>query len=598
MVTTGMCLHQAAVDITILRVLRVVGMAGQPQAPPAVTITDRPISWPVAGFSKGADKVRLLVGLFHLCIKKTRAIVGQNVVMNNILVPKSLMLPASNMRILSAVVFAALTLSLGGCLSLGIGPKVQLASFVQPTRIIEPQPSQSIQDHNLQSLDLNDLLEIARRNNPGLAIGAFDVQTARAQRNVVAAERWPQVSNVDSLRQYVQNQRLQAARLNGEPGMFSSGILAVDIVVRMPIFTGGRIRNEIGAADLASLAVDNKLARTWEELIFNVSSAYYTILGQRKVLESLNFSREVLTKHNRRVEDLMSVGKAARVDVLRTEVRIADLDQRLERERNVLEIQRRVLTSLIGAPLTREPVKVQGSLNLGPQQLDLSSAMPMAFSQRGDYRASRASLEAQALKVRASTGALWPRVSMDGAIGMRSATGIDDNGVAYTRRLNITTKRSADTPSNNNNYLATPLLREPWSNPDSTLPVGSLGVVVDYPIFDGGRIRSQISEQESRFASLQQQLRKLELQIRQEVEIALLNVSSSRRRADATRKAIEQSKESVRIEIQKFDLGKGSITDVLDAQSAMLEAETTHYRALSDYNIALAQLDMATGQKR
>lgn len=503
------------------------------------------------------------------------------------------------MRTLSAVVFAALTLSLGGCLSFGIGPKVQQASFVQPTRLIGPRPSQSIQAQNVQSLDLNDLLEIARRNNPSLASGAFDVQTSGAQRNVVAAERWPQVTNVDSLRQYVQNQRLQAATLNGEPGMFSSGILAVDIVVRMPIFTGGRIRNEIGAADLAALAVENRLARTWEELIFNVSSAYYSILGQRKVLESLNFSREVLTKHNRRVEDLMSVGKAARVDVLRTEVRIADLDQRLEREKNILEIQRRVLTSLIGAPLAQEPVKVQGSLKLGPQRLDLSSAMTMAFSERGDYRAARASLDSQALKVRASSGALWPKVSVDGSIGMRSATGIDDNGVAYTRRLNITTKRSADTSPSVSNYIApTPLLREPWSNPDSTLPVGSIGVVVDYPIFDGGRIRSQISEQEAKLASQGQQVRKLELQIRQDVETAMLNVSSSRRRAEATRKAIEQSKESVRIEIQKFDLGKGSITDVLDAQSAMLEAETTHYRALSDYNIAIAQLDMATGQKR
>lgn len=460
----------------------------------------------------------------------------------------------------------------------------------------ESKPYQNIQVQNQQSLDLNDLLEIARRNNPSLASGAFDVQASRAQRNVVASERWPQVSNVDSLRQYLQNQRLQAARLNGEPGMFSSGILAVDIVVRMPIFTGGRIRNEIGAADLASLAVENKLARTWEELIFNVSSAYYTILGQRKVLESLNFSREVLTKHNRRVEDLMSVGKAARVDVLRTEVRIADLDQKLERERNIMEIQRRVLTSLIGAPLSQEPVKVQGALNLGASSLDLIPAIAMAYSQRGDYRAARASLDAQAIKVRASTGALWPKVSIDGSIGIRSATGIDDNGVAYTRRLNITTARSAI--PNVSQIGPTPLLREPWPNPDSTLPVGSIGVVVDYPIFDGGRIRSQISEQESKFASLHQQLRKLELQIRQDVEVALLNVSSSRRRAEATRKAIEQSKESVRIEIQKFDLGKGSITDVLDAQSAMLEAETTHYRALSDYNIAIAQLDMATGQKR
>ena len=128
--------------------------------------------------------------------------------------------------------------------------------------------------------------------------------------------------------------------------------------------------------------------------------------------------------------------------------------------------------------------------------------------------------------------------------------------------------------------------------------MGNIGVVADYPIFDGGRITAQINEQETRLASAQANLRKLWLQIRLDVETAMLNVDSARKRVRATQKAIEQSKESFRIESEKYDLGKGSITDVLDAQSAMLDADTNHYRALADFNIALAQLGLATGEKR
>ncbi len=73
---------------------------------------------------------------------------------------------------------------------------------------------------------------------------------------------------------------------------------------------------------------------------------------------------------------------------------------------------------------------------------------------------------------------------------------------------------------------------------------------------------------------------------------------SAQQRVRFTQKAIEQAKESFRIESEKYDLGKGSITDVLDAQAAMLDAQTNHYRALSEYNIALAQLGLATGEKR
>ena len=443
-----------------------------------------------------------------------------------------------------------------------------------PARPVSSNPTQRL-------LNLDQCIEVARRNNPSLAAGAWDIQTALAQRDVAASEKWPQISTNDSYRNYVQTQRLQPARINAEPGMFSTSILAMDLVLKMPLFTGGRIRSEISAAEFLTLAAENRLARTWEELIFNISSAFYTILGQHRLIESLQFSREVLTKHKRRVLDMMAANKAARVDVLRTEVRIADVEQRLVREETVLEIQHRLLTTLMGITTEGMPVKVQGDLRLTGSSPNLNGALSMAYSERGDYRAARASLDAQVMKIDSARAAKWPKVSLDGSYGLRVAEGIDDNGVAYTKKLNEVKP-----------------LRGPWPNPDSNLPVGQIGVALDYPIFDGGRISSQVQEQETKLIAAQQLLRKLELQIRLDVETALLNISSARRRAEATQKAIEQSKESYRIEQEKYDLGKGSITDVLDAQSAMLDAQTNYYKALSEYNIALAQLGLATGEKR
>jgi outer membrane protein len=481
-------------------------------------------------------------------------------------------------------------LSISGCT--GFGPFSRQGVVVTPASVpLTPSAAAPPRFAVSQSpFTLDECIDMARRNNPSLASGSQDIQTALAQRSVAEAERWPQFSASGSYRRYVQNQRLQQARLNAEPGMFSSGVLSTDLLLRMPIFTGGRIRSEISAAEFLALAAENRLARTWEELIFNISSAFYTILGQRRLIESLEFSRDVLTKHRRRVLDMMAYEKAAKVDVLRTEVRIADLDQRLVREKTVLEIQRRILTALMGTSTEGGPVEVQGDLRLTGSAPDLNGALAMAYAERGDYRAARAGLDAQLMKINASRAALWPKVSLEGSLGMRAATNIDDNGVAFTQRLNW--PNSPAVPVKN-----APLLG-PWPNPDSNLPVGNLGVVVDYPLFDGGRISSQIREQESRFASAQQLLRKLELQIRLDVETALLNVSSARQRVQATRKAIEQSKESFRIEQEKYDLGKGSITDVLDAQAAMLEAQTNYYRALSEHGIAMAQLGLATGEKR
>jgi len=219
----------------------------------------------------------------------------------------------------------------------------------------------------------------------------------------------------------------------------------------------------------------------------------------------------------------------------------------------------------------------------------------MAFAERGDYRAALASLDAQAMKVNSARAARWPKLTLDGTFGMRAATGIGDNGIVYTDRVNNNTLWAKNpNPAANGRYSGGPI----WPYPEYILPVGSVALVAEYPIFTGGKIASQIDEQEAKLASAQAALRKLALQIRLDVETALLNVSSTRQRADAMRKAIEQSKESYRIEEQKYEVGKGTITDVLDAQAAMLDAETNYYKVVADYNIAVAQLGLATGEKR
>jgi outer membrane protein TolC len=85
----------------------------------------------------------------------------------------------------------------------------------------------------------------------------------------------------------------------------------------------------------------------------------------------------------------MRVGKAAKVDVLRTEVRLSDLDQRLVREQTVSEIQRRVLGTLMGIGDGSRPVTVRGNLSLNRRVPDLHGAIAMAYAERGDYRAAR-----------------------------------------------------------------------------------------------------------------------------------------------------------------------------------------------------------------
>ena len=417
-------------------------------------------------------------------------------------------------------------------------------------------------------LTLERSIEIALDNNPEVAATLWDVSVAGAREDQAKAARWPNLAYEGSYFKYFNPRPLFEARYNGERRVFSRQISRGDVLLKLPLFTGGRIINEIKAAELVRLAEENRLSRTRDELVFNVSSTFYGLLSQEKVIDSLKFSLNAMEEQRKKTAAMLEVAKVARVDLLRTEVRLADLQQSLERETNVQDIQKRLLATLLGLD-EKANLKIEGKLTFEKKGFNSEQLVPLALDRRPDYRAARDKVEAQAKRVDVARAGHSPNVNLLGAYSGRG-TGV----------IGVFDDRSAKNPTN----------RGPFYDEDA-----NIGVLVTMPLFEGGRISAKVREEWAALAAAQERLRKLNLQVRQEVEVAILDVRSSSERVKATEKAVEQGRESLRIETLKYSLGSGSITDVLDAQSALLQTETTYYRALSDFRTAIARLQLAVG---
>jgi outer membrane protein TolC len=265
----------------------------------------------------------------------------------------------------------------------------------------------------------------------------------------------------------------------------------------------------------------------------------------------------------------VEVEKAAKVDLLRTEVRVADLEQSLEKETNVLEVQKRLLANLMGLDFEKARMKFAGKLTFENVGYRAEQLVSRALELRPDFKAAKERLESQARRVDVAKAGHYPNVNLVGAYGYRGSgiMGVNDD-------------RNPLNPTD----------RGPFYDDD-----GQIGVTVTLPLFEGGRISAKVREEVSALAAAQERLRKLNLQVRQEVETAILDVDSSSARVKATEKALEQARESLRVETLKYNLGAGTITDVLDAQTALLLTETNYYRALADFRSALARLKLAVG---
>ena len=411
---------------------------------------------------------------------------------------------------------------------------------------------------------LAQCLDIALKNNPDIVGGGFDVLTTQAQKNIAVSQKLPVIGLGTRYTHFSDNQRLIQPRYNGEPGVFGDDVFAGDIVFSMPIFTAGRIENEIKATDLLSQSAVHSLTRTRHELVFNLSQVFYNILAQRHIIESQKFSKKALEEHKKRVGNLINVQRASKVDLLRTEVRLADIEQGLVREKNVMSILRRVLVNFMGFSKPGQEVDIIGELQLTAVDAKLHESISRAYSQRTDYLSAEKQVQAQEKRLDIARAGRWPIISSVASYGMRSA--------------------------------ANPDFRPSGAN--SSDDVGFVGFSLNIPLYEGGAISARVRKERSKLNSMRQQLRKLKLQLDLDVETAILNINSSNERVVATNKSIEQAKESLRIERSKYELGKGSITDVLDAQSALLITQTIYYRALSDYNTAVAQWHLAIGVEK
>jgi len=440
--------------------------------------------------------------------------------------------------------------------------------------ITPPTPSQASPakaDKLPGALTLETALEIALKNNPEVAANVWEVSAAGAKLDQAKAARWPSLTYESNYTKYLNSRPLWEARWNGERRLFTKQQARGDLIMKLPLFSGGRIINEIKAADLVRLAEENRLSRTRDELVFNVSSTFYGILSQEKVIASVKFSVQAMQEQQRKVAKMVEVAKAARVDLLRTEVRVADLVQSLEKETNILELQKRLLANLMGLDFNTAQLKFAGNLtfekvNYRPEQL-----VPQALEQRPDFLAAKKRLESQARKVDVARAARWPNVNLVGSYGVR---GSGVFGVYDDRFIKRATNRG------------------PFYDDD-----GNIALTLSLPVFEGGSITAKVKEEFSALAAAQERLRKLNLQVRQEVEAAILDINSNSERVRALEKSLEQARESLRIETLKYNLGSGIITDVLDAQTALLLTETTYYRALADFHTSLARLKLAVGGK-
>jgi outer membrane protein TolC len=159
---------------------------------------------------------------------------------------------------------------------------------------------------------------------------------------------------------------------------FARRHLNAGISATLPIYTGGRISSATGLArserDLAQASVRD----VERDLDFDVTSAYVRLVELDRDVEAAQESLKALTESRRIVAEALQVGKVARVDLLKIDTRLADVQATLIELTNNRLIQAGQLNALLGRPIetsvVAEAALPEQPIQVSPDQLSQAVA--------------------------------------------------------------------------------------------------------------------------------------------------------------------------------------------------------------------------------
>jgi outer membrane protein len=335
----------------------------------------------------------------------------------------------------------------------------------------------------------------------------------------------------------------------------------ISVLGRQLIFNGttfNQIRGTFFQRDSTYFAFRSTL----DQLIATVKTQFYQIIVNRELVKVNQQSVELLDAQLKDQQNRFEAGTVPRFNVLQAEVAYYNQLPQLITAQNNLRISKLQLAKTLGIyfqPRRGEdpPLEALGEMPYSPRPINLADAVEMGKERRPFLKQARANVLNQLQQVRATAGQWLP---------------------------NITTTGGAEWVSS------------PVNSSFHDISKGWLALVQgSVPIWDSGAIAGQVIQQRALLSETKivydDDVRQVELEIQQ----AYSNLQQNEELVKSQEKNVELADEALRLAKARLDAGAGVQLDVLNAQTQLLQAQSTRLQALFGYNSSLAEFDRATG---
>lgn len=411
---------------------------------------------------------------------------------------------------------------------------------IDPVIVIGRVPTNGTIDLNLPKT-----VQMALDYNRDIKMSQYQLKSAEAAINEAKSKKMPQVGYTFS------TSRTAGPAIPSTQNKFGNGLS-----VELPVYTGGLVEGQIDNAKIGKTDAQETILKTEQATKYSAIEGYYQLLANKELQGVYHEAVDNLQGHLDNVQAQYNVGTKAKVDVLSSDVSLANAKTTALTADNAVAISESNLNNILGLPLETKLNLADHQLPFDTYNISLQEAMDYAMKYRPEVLQAALAVQKAENNIDIADAGNKPTVSVKGSNDWGDTTfpGIDAN-------------------------------KRQWS----------VGANLTYKFYDGGTTKAKVAQAKQDLLVARETEQKTRESVQLQVKQAYLNIRSAAQKVEETQTVVDQARENYRIQNIRYQAGVGINLDVLDAQLSLNQAQVNHIQALYDYNVGIAKLEQVMG---
>ncbi|MFV8342552.1 TolC family protein [Flavobacterium sp. XS2P39] len=401
-----------------------------------------------------------------------------------------------------------------------------------------------------KELSLEECRKMALENNKRIISAQFQVDAAKANYEVSKTNALPSID--------ASVMGVHLGKPYDQSPLFPQEFANASIDVKQAIYAGGKIKFSKEASSKTVEIYQSQKALTQTEVILAVESGYWRIVQAKEKVTLAEKYKEMLKSLRQDLKNAVDAGLTYKNDLLRSEVNLNQAELNFIKANDALVIAKLNFSQIIGQhrdtnfAVTDE---IKG---------DFTPVLEMPLENVADKRREidmlKKAIEVEKIKTKIIKAEVKPQIGL-------SLSGFS----SYGKNINF---------SNGNNDLTSYYS----------------AVSISMPVFDWGKNKKKVKEQNFKIQSKQAELEEQKEFIDIEVQNAYLQLNQSVKKINLSTNSLKQADENLRLANDRYKVGTIIGKDVLEAQVIWQEAYSNTIDAKVDYKVNVANYKKAIGE--